>query len=385
MEKFPTFSEPLISLVTKAAKDYVKEPSARWFLELLYRASPEHKDAFLEQRWADGKYDALIYEIYDSIQFLHEDKQKVLEHWSQRILQVLPKLDQSSWYMAFQLLTDAPKIRLRDVIDLWKIAEPKTKPELLRAFGRFPDAKDYLDFFLKLMEEQEDLDFLGSVLLAIPKIADQRLLSRLEQICKELPENTRIFQSAHHARDAVQEAIINPPIPGAPRPQVLRLFPDQPWAKRPDGPAIHPLIALVLQDQYGHLPATKSEWHRLLQKIKVLKLIVRERYISYQFPGRIDLQKPDEYGFPDRNYPYDPRDWSSIGWMTNLKHLVIKEICVDDFSFLPKCQKLEKLSLYNTNFSDCRLLLELPNLKQVDLRKCRLEHVEVLEGIDVIR
>ena len=41
------------------------------------------------------------------------------------------------------------------------------------------------------------------------------------------------------------------------------------------------------------------------------------------------------------------------------------------------------LSLYNTNFTDCRMLLKLPKLEEVDLRFCPLEHEEVLQTLDI--
>lgn len=79
-----------------------------------------------------------------------------------------------------------------------------------------------------------------------------------------------------------------------------------------------------------------------------------------------------------------------IGRMRNLERLVIKHLCIEDFSFLEECKNVETLSLYNTNFSDCRILLKLSKLKKVDLSLCRLEHEDVLEtlqslGIEIER
>ena len=76
--------------------------------------------------------------------------------------------------------------------------------------------------------------------------------------------------------------------------------------------------------------------------------------------------------------------------MCNLKRLVIEQLCIEDFSFLEECKNVETLSLCNTNFSDCRLLLKLPKLKKVDLSLCRLEHEDALEtlqslGIEIER
>ena len=69
--------------------------------------------------------------------------------------------------------------------------------------------------------------------------------------------------------------------------------------------------------------------------------------------------------------------------MPNLQTLRIENLIVDDFSFLSKCKNLKMLSLYNTNFTDCRMLLKLPKLEEVDLRFCSLEHEEVLQTLDI--
>ncbi|MDE7299604.1 MAG: hypothetical protein K2N94_12400, partial [Lachnospiraceae bacterium] len=65
-------------------------------------------------------------------------------------------------------------------------------------------------------------------------------------------------------------------------------------------------------------------------------------------------------------------DFNIIGEMKNLHTLIIKSesgihYTVNDFSFLKKCMKLKKLDLTGTNFSDCRLLENLPVLKYVCL------------------
>ena len=71
----------------------------------------------------------------------------------------------------------------------------------------------------------------------------------------------------------------------------------------------------------------------------------------------------------------EPGDFSAIGQMENLHTLMfgtprsqrIPMVLVEDFSFLPRCKKLKKLDLRWTNFSDCALLLQLPDLKHVHL------------------
>lgn len=69
--------------------------------------------------------------------------------------------------------------------------------------------------------------------------------------------------------------------------------------------------------------------------------------------------------------------------MKNLRTLVMDHLYVEDFSFLTQCENLRSLSLYGTTFRDCRLLLELPNLKSADLYLCQLEHTEALEKLKI--
>ena len=46
-------------------------------------------------------------------------------------------------------------------------------------------------------------------------------------------------------------------------------------------------------------------------------------------------------------------------------------------------QNIRALNLSQTNFSDCRIFLKMPNLKEVWLYNCALEHVEVLEKLNL--
>lgn len=74
--------------------------------------------------------------------------------------------------------------------------------------------------------------------------------------------------------------------------------------------------------------------------------------------------------------------WDVIGEMKRLKKLTVSRIELPDFSFLSKCARLEKLELISTNFSDCRLLLNLPNLKRLTLENSDLlTNREVLSGL----
>lgn len=148
-----------------------------------------------------------------------------------------------------------------------------------------------------------------------------------------------------------------------------------------DGILLHPLIALAIrQESGGRLPSTACDWERKLKQVKKLQLVLSEKTVQSwnDEKRRACLRAPDEH-FPPKPYYYDLRGWLAIGRMQNLRELRICEICVEDFSFLTQCKNLRTLSLYNTNFTDCRLLQELPNLKYVDLRSCRLIHKEALK------
>ncbi|MCI8802713.1 MAG: hypothetical protein HFG01_05155 [Oscillibacter sp.] len=171
------------------------------------------------------------------------------------------------------------------------------------------------------------------------------------------------------------------------------------------GIPLHPFIALLVQEAFNHEPATAYDWGKDLGRLKNLKLELRygtqraiEGDLAYIYP-------PGEH-FPPPPYYFDLEDWSIVEKMTalrsvlvdriliedaafwsalkklpNLKSLTVSATQVQDFSFLSGCRQLTRLSLYNTNFSDCRLLLELPRLQQADLRFCPLEHTEVLEQL----
>ena len=148
---------------------------------------------------------------------------------------------------------------------------------------------------------------------------------------------------------------------------------------RPDGIALHPFIAFAIKETFNRLPLTAYDWSKDLARIKILKLEPRgmesESDLLYIYP-------PDEH-FPPEPYYYDLHDWSAIGRMANLKTLTIVNIYVDDFAFLTKCKNVRRLSLYGTNFSDCRLLLEMPNLQEADLHLCPLEYEEVLATLSI--
>lgn len=77
-------------------------------------------------------------------------------------------------------------------------------------------------------------------------------------------------------------------------------------------------------------------------------------------------------------------DFTLIGEMTNLRYLRFDKVSIDDFSFLSRCQKLQVLDLQNTNFSDCRILAQMPALREVSLPlERKLKYTEILSALSV--
>ena len=225
---------------------------------------------------------------------------------------------------------------------------------------------------------------------------NERRLHALQALVEEYPSNAAVSVLTE-----LEHEFLNPKWPGIPRPYWLHLdF----WQKAdlgvdrdppPDGIALHPFIALGIEEAFHHIPSTAYDWNQDLEKIKTLKLIPSEKNIRAWNVTilKSDMRKSKEEGsrkviiespceeFPPDPFYFDLHDWSAISRMPNLTTLMIEQIYVDDFSFLVNCKKVKKLSLRNTNFTDCRLLLELPNLKSVDLRLCHLTHTEMLENL----
>ncbi|MCM1187360.1 MAG: SMI1/KNR4 family protein [Lachnoclostridium sp.] len=147
-----------------------------------------------------------------------------------------------------------------------------------------------------------------------------------------------------------------------------------------NGIPLHPLVALLVQETFNHEPATAYDWGKDISKIKTLTIEPRYGTARTTDEEFIYIYPPGEH-FPPAPYYFDLHDWSVIGRMGKLQALTIHDIYVDDFSFLKVCKNLKRLDLYNTNFSDCRLLSELSNLKEADLRFCPLEYMEILQNL----
>lgn len=75
-------------------------------------------------------------------------------------------------------------------------------------------------------------------------------------------------------------------------------------------------------------------------------------------------------------------NFSLLGELPNLEYLRIARFDLGDWSFLPKCKKLRTLIVQDTDFTDCRLLAELPFLEEISLpAKSKLKHREVLDTL----
>ncbi len=128
---------------------------------------------------------------------------------------------------------------------------------------------------------------------------------------------------------------------------------------------IDPRLVIWIQKNTGHGLQTFSD----LAKIKCLD----SRKRNFSAVKKIeDVRLPSWLMVKEDNF-------SLIGEMTRLKQLSLHDVEIDDYSFLIRCRCLGTLDLQDTNFSDCRLLTELPALKKVLLPVySQLIHTEAL-------
>ncbi|MDE5950834.1 MAG: hypothetical protein K2H12_04545 [Acetatifactor sp.] len=111
--------------------------------------------------------------------------------------------------------------------------------------------------------------------------------------------------------------------------------------------------------------------------LKKIKRLDGER--SY-YAGNNDY---DISGFP-RWLAEKEGDFTLIGEMTNLQRLRFAKVSINDFSFLSGCQNLRVLDLQKTNFTDCRILAQLPALREVSLPlERKLEHTGILQTLSI--
>lgn len=157
---------------------------------------------------------------------------------------------------------------------------------------------------------------------------------------------------------------------------------DQP--PKENGFAIHFLVALALGQYYRNNLLVEYDWLRAISRVKRLELglnwYIDRSYVEVMEDNIAYIKTP--VNLPE-NFYWNVHDWSIIGKMTNLSMLGIECIYIEDFSFLKECKNIRALNLSQTNFSDCRIFLKMPNLKEVWLYNCALEHVEVLEKLNL--
>lgn len=411
MKKFPVLSKSTTAFLEKAIWERRNMEDARGFLSLIHRVSPEFFRRFMDSRWQAGLYDAVVWEIQYAISISEQEEQVLAERWWKCILEKLPDLAPDTQLSAVSVLQKSKVVRMSQLIWLFKEeTNSNRKQKLLTLFSGFGDAAQNMDFWLEILEEREDLDLLNSAIIRVPKLVDNRLKESIARIQQEFrfavelilhvdrgdPEararadrrikENEVYHSACRKWKALWYEEANPVVLGIPRPYRLEmhhcdrtnLFLDREPPK--NGTAVHPFIALVIQEQFHCLPSTVYDWEKIFGKIKRLKLELTSTTVrNWDDEGRtVEIVAADDYPLPNPFY-YSLEDWSAIGRMKNLKTLIISEICVEDFSFLKECQSVTQLSLYNTNFTDCRLLLQMSKLKHVDLRLCHLEYLEVLK------
>ena len=394
MQKFPSLSSKSKELIREAMTNQLLIPDAREILELLYRIGIDQW--FLERRWEAGLYPQVVREVYCLAFRMDLPSEPIINRWWKRVYQQLFQLPQEVWHSALDILAKSGEVSLREVSGLLEYAEGSVRDGLPHHFRIFPDAVEQIDIWVKLLQEPATSGTLNSTLIVLPIVRDERLLHALQALVEEYPSNAAVSVLTE-----LEHEFLNPKWPGIPRPYWLHLdF----WQKAdlgvdrdppPDGIALHPFIALGIEEAFHHIPSTAYDWNQDLEKIKTLKLIPSEKNIRAWNVTilKSDMRKSKEEGsrkviiespceeFPPDPFYFDLHDWSAISRMPNLTTLMIEQIYVDDFSFLVNCKKVKKLSLRNTNFTDCRLLLELPNLKSVDLRLCHLTHTEMLENL----
>ncbi len=411
-DKFPAFSQDTTSFLKTVMSERINMENAREFLLLIYRIDHDFFNSFLEKRWQSGRYNTVAGEIWYAQWHIRQERNNIIQKWYSAVFEKLPQLSEYVQVLAVDILKQSGKIKLeqvRWVLD--RARETRNKTELLRHFSYFMDAGENLDLWFSLLEEREDLELLAGAITTVPTVNDRKLKDLIFHIQKEFSfaveliyhtdfsdkeaikrseqrqKENAVYRCACSKWKEIWKEEINPKVLGIPRPYFLKmnhcdtvnLSLDKPIPE--NGIAVHPMIALEIRNQFHRLPSTSYDWKKVFGKMKKMSLRLYHATVRHwDDEERVaEIFAPDEYPLPEPFY-YSMDDWSAIGLMKNLKRLTISQICVEDFSFLTQCESLEQLSLYNTNFSDCRLLLQISKLKNADLRLCKLEHTEVLDS-----
>ena len=398
--KFPVLSPASVALIRRALWSHLGMKDGRSWLELLYKASPELFHAFLEERWGRGLYDAVVREVeYATFHERLFPKTELIEQWWERMWEKLPQLYGHTSVQALRLLAESGQVTLQQALDRLGNIPDEEKGAFLQACRAFPDAGSHMELWVEALQERDNLPLLLETLHSLPITTDVRIRDALHQICEEFSkfqtdspssDGYWIYKNACHHRQELFYETINPAVAGIPRPYRLNL---EYWirqeldidAPKPkDGIAIHPFVLLAVKEMFGRLPSTAYDWEKRLKQIKRLRLVLSDRTVRtwMERDHQVYLCLTEEFELP-KPYYCDLEDWSILGRMPQLRTLAIECICVEDFSFLSQCSQVQRLSLYNTNFSDCRLLKTMKSLKYVVLRRCSLTHREALDELSI--
>ena len=413
MLKIRDLPEDSQKFMKKAVLEQIDMLDIRDFLELFYTIDVDFVHELLQKRWELGLYVPVVQELYSL--FLHTDidKQQMAEKWYAPIMEVADTFSVQEKWLVITVLFQSKQLSLKRVLPWFQDATTsREKIEFVILFTRFPDAKEHIEFWSALLEEREDLELLAITLKYLVRFPCQEFKEQVLKIQEEFAfAQEKIFCTDVHDAEQLKKSVrrrkenevyeaacamskeffyneINPIIPNVPRPYRIEMYDldmqefdvDRPSKK--GGAPIHVLVAWSICTQFGRCPSKAKDWEKTFEKVKKLTIELNEKtVINWNRTRRkVVLCPPDKY-LPRKHYYYSLQDWSILGEMENLKNLSIRGICVEDFSFLPKCTSVNHLSLENTNFSDCRLLLQMPNLKSVDLRMCPLKNKEVLETV----
>lgn len=398
--KFPVLSPASVELIRRALWSRLDMNDGRSWLELLYRASPDLFHAFLEERWKRGLYDAVVREVeYAAFHERLFPKTELIEQWWGQMWEKLPQLSGHTSVQALHLLAESGQLTLQQALDrLGNIPDEETGA-FLQACRAFPDAVSQIERWVEALQERDNLPLLLEALHSLPTTTDVRIRDALHQICEEFSrfqtespssDGYLVYKNACYHRQELFYETINTAVAGIPRPYRLDLehWIQREWnmdAPKPkDGIAIHPLVLLTVEEMFGRLPSTAYDWEKRLRQIKRLRLVLSDRTVRtwVERNHQAYLRLTEEFELP-KPYYCALADWSILGRMPQLRTLAIECICVEDFSFLSQCSQVQRLSLYNTNFSDCRLLESMKSLRYVDLRRCTLTHQEVLDKLSI--
>lgn len=414
MDKFPCLPPVSKNFIKKSIWEWIDEPDATSFLQMLHSIDPSSLYGFLEDRWKLGMYDAVTHEVFYVMYHINKESHNIVKVWWERILQQLPQLSDDASINALRILRNSGQTELRQVRSIWdKTEDPKKKEELLDdVFPRFPDAAENLDIWISVISnERKDLEILKTAIRTAPDVYDPQLKDAISQVIKEfsfavelilnidLKDDEALKRSTRRRmeNDVYKRACekwwdigckeANPYASALPRPYRLQLnhsdeidlLPSDQNTKK--GIPIHPMIALAIKGQFHSLPSTTHDWDKVFDKVKKLSLELNSRTVQHWDDENrtVTIFAPDDHPLPNP-YRYDLSNWSAIGRMLKLKSLSVSQIFIDDYSFLTRCISLEKIFFYNTNFTDCRLLLKLPKLKNVEFHLCNLENTAALKS-----